>query len=127
MPHVLVMDVTCLAEERRESALARVSFYTVSFDGLPNTNIVIPGGVLSGFEITDLMIEADVRSVFDSKSQTRWFNHNGDLITFDDDETRAAKAKWAVCISSLHLASSMLRYKARLGRDVLRWHYDLVH
>ena len=55
---------------------------------------------MGGFEITDIILEADVRPVLDKKSQTRWFTHKGDLITFDDDDTRAAKAKWAVSCPS---------------------------
>ncbi|KAJ8078102.1 hypothetical protein PM082_000308 [Marasmius tenuissimus] len=52
-------------------------------------------GVLAGLEITDIILEGDLRPVLHKKSQTRWFTYKGDLITFDDDDTRAAKAKWA--------------------------------
>lgn len=52
-------------------------------------------GVLAGFEVTDLLLDGDLRPVSDKKSETRWFNYKGDLITFDDEDTRSAKAKWA--------------------------------
>lgn len=56
------------------------------------------GGVLAGFEVTDITLDGELRPVLDSKSQTRWFNYQGDLITFDDDDTRGAKAAWGVSV-----------------------------
>lgn len=54
------------------------------------------GGVLAGFEITDLTLAGNLRPVTDSVSETLWFDYQGDLITYDDDDTRAAKSKWGV-------------------------------
>ena len=60
--------------------------------------IVLVGGVLAGFEITDLTLAGNLRPVTDSVSETLWFDYQGDLITYDDDDTRAAKSKWGVSL-----------------------------
>ncbi|KAJ3515636.1 hypothetical protein NLJ89_g1634 [Agrocybe chaxingu] len=52
-------------------------------------------GILANFEIDNIMLDADIRPVLDRSSQTRWFNYNGDLITFDDEGTWAAKTQFA--------------------------------
>ena len=54
--------------------------------------------MLAGFEVTDVTLDGELRPILDSKSQTRWFNYQGDLITFDDDGTRGAKTAWGVSI-----------------------------
>ena len=60
------------------------------------------GGVLAGFEVTDILLDGELRPVSDKKSKMRWVNYKGDLITFDDEDTRSAKAKWAVSHLNLH-------------------------
>lgn len=63
------------------------------------------------------MLDGELRPVSDAKSQTRWFNYNGDLITFDDDDTRTAKATWGVSAPSALVHHSVLtRMRARLRR-----------
>ncbi|KAJ3505091.1 hypothetical protein NLJ89_g7596 [Agrocybe chaxingu] len=52
-------------------------------------------GVLANFEIDNVMIDADIRPVHDKRSETRWFNYKGDLITFDDEGTWKAKTDFA--------------------------------
>lgn len=69
--------------------------------------MVLVGGVLAGFEVTDLTLAGELRPVSDSNSETLWFNYQGDLITYDDDDTRAAKAKWGVSIA-VHLLEELI-------------------
>jgi hypothetical protein len=69
---------------------------------------------LGGFEIADLLLEGDIRPVSDKSSETRWFNYKGDLMTFDDDDSRSAKAKWAVRQFCSPYARSLLNFDIRL-------------
>ncbi|KAF5372023.1 hypothetical protein D9615_008091 [Tricholomella constricta] len=52
-------------------------------------------GILANFEINQLIMDADVRPRLDPASQTLWFKHGNDIITYDDDGTLAAKADFA--------------------------------
>ncbi|KAF9461517.1 glycoside hydrolase [Collybia nuda] len=52
-------------------------------------------GVLANFEIDNIIMDADVRPVYHKDSETRWFTHKGDLITFDDEGTWKAKTDFA--------------------------------
>ncbi|KAF8074509.1 hypothetical protein FPV67DRAFT_584750 [Lyophyllum atratum] len=52
-------------------------------------------GVLANFEINQVLIDADVRPRLDTASQTNWFTHGSDLITYDDDVTLTAKTNFA--------------------------------
>ncbi|EJD54185.1 glycoside hydrolase [Auricularia subglabra TFB-10046 SS5] len=91
-----------------------------------NLGLAWYGGVLAGFEVTDIMLDGELRPVSDSKSETKWFNYKGDLITFDDDETRAAKAKWggSTCFGGTmiwsidqQLPKGHSHYSSRMRRD----------
>ncbi|KAF5371971.1 hypothetical protein D9615_008102 [Tricholomella constricta] len=52
-------------------------------------------GVLANFEINQVIMDADVRPRLDTASQTLWFKHGNDIITYDDNSTLAAKSDFA--------------------------------
>lgn len=53
------------------------------------------------------MLEGDLRPISDLKTQTRWFTHDGHLITFDDEHTRGSKVAWAVSFAVLSSARAI--------------------
>ncbi|KAJ3208520.1 hypothetical protein HDU67_006691 [Dinochytrium kinnereticum] len=53
-------------------------------------------GMLGLFEILDILGRNGISSNYDRATQTKWFNYNGELVTYDDEETWNAKTDFAI-------------------------------